>query len=136
MFSSDAFISSENGDSSAVRQFAWIPNEILHISNLTSEAKAAAEQVIADYVLPLPSSSTISASTSKNVEVDEVAWTERLLNIMQHLDDLGINAILSMSGIKAKCVDRFSHRGQPRSTSCIVARPCMNIICKHAYRTT
>lgn len=103
---------------------------------MTSEAKAAAEQVIADYVLPLPSSSAISASTSKNVEVDEVAWTDHLLNTMQHLDDLGINTILSMSGIKAKCVDLFFHCGQWGSISCIVALPCMNIICKHAYRTT
>lgn len=74
---------------------------------MTSEAKAAAEQVIADYILPLPSSSTSSASTSKNVDIDEVAWTDHLLNTMQHLDDLGVNTILSMSGIKAKCVDRF-----------------------------
>ena len=109
------FISSENGHSSAARHFAWIPNEILHISNMTSEAKAAAEQVIADYVLPLPSSSTSSASTSKNAEVDEVAWTDHLLNTMRRLDDLGVNTILSMSGIKAKYVDRFSHHGQRRS---------------------
>lgn len=127
---------SENGDSSAVGHFGWIPNEILHISNLTPEAKAAAEQVMADFILPLPSSSTGSASTSKNVEVDEVVWTDHLLNTMQHLDDLGINTILSMSGIKAKCVDRFSYCGQRGSMSCIVAPPCMNIICKHAYITT
>lgn len=72
---------------------------------MTSEAKAAAEQVIANYVLPLPSSSTNSASTSKNVEVDETAWTDHLLSVMQHLDDLGVNTILSMSGIKAKYAD-------------------------------
>ncbi|KAG8216411.1 hypothetical protein J3R82DRAFT_6516 [Butyriboletus roseoflavus] len=99
----------ENGDSSAVSHFAWIPNEILHISNMTSEAKAAAEQVIADYVLPLPSSSTTSASTSKNVEVDEVAWTDHLLNTMQHLDDLAVNTILSMSGIKANRPTMYEH---------------------------
>jgi len=129
-------MSSENGDTSAVGHFAWIPNEILHISNMTSEAKAVAEQVVSDYVLPLPLPSTISASTSKSVEVDEVAWTDHLLNTMQHLDDLAVNTILSMSGIKAKCVDRFSSCGQPRPTLGVVVLPCMNIICKHAYRTT
>ncbi|KAH0834786.1 hypothetical protein J3R83DRAFT_10387 [Lanmaoa asiatica] len=99
----------ENGDSSAVEHFAWIPNEILHISNMSSEAKAAAEQVIADYVLPLPSSSTTSASTSKNVEVDEVAWTDHLLLTMRHLDDLGVNTILSMSGIKFNRPTMYEH---------------------------
>ena len=70
---------------------------------MTSEAKAAAEQVIADYVIPLPSP-TNSASTSKNVEVNEVAWTDHLLNIMQHLDNIGVNTILTMSGIKGTYV--------------------------------
>lgn len=93
-----------NGDTSAVRHFAWIPNEILHISNMTPEAKAVAEQVIANYVLPLPLSSTPSASTSKSLDVDEVIWTDHLLNTMQHLDVQAVNTILSMSGIKAKCV--------------------------------
>lgn len=78
---------------------------------MTSEAKAAAEQVIAEYILPLPSSSTTSASTSKNVEVDEVVWTDHLLNIMQHLDNIGVNTILTMTGIKAKCVGSFSYCG-------------------------
>lgn len=71
---------------------------------MTPEAKAAAEQVIAEYILPLPSPSTTAASTSRNVEVDEVVWTDHLLNIMQHLDNIGINTILTMTGIKAKCV--------------------------------
>ncbi|KAF8434558.1 cohesin-associated protein Pds5 [Boletus edulis BED1] len=99
----------ENGDAIAASHFAWIPNEVLHISNMTSETKAAAERVIADYVLPLPSPPSNSASTSKNVEVDEVAWTDHLLNIMQHLDDLGINTILSMSGIKANRPTMYEH---------------------------
>ncbi|KAH7882429.1 armadillo-type protein [Phlebopus sp. FC_14] len=91
----------ENGDPSAVRHFSWIPNEILHISNMTPEAKFVAEQVIADYVLPLPSlSNAASTSTPKNVEIDEVAWTDRLLNMMRYLDDQAVNAVLSLSGIK------------------------------------
>jgi hypothetical protein len=60
--------------------------------------RLAAEQVIADFVFPFPSAS--SASTSKSVDVDEVAWTDRLLNIMGYLDDRGVNAVLLLSGIK------------------------------------
>ncbi|KIK94536.1 hypothetical protein PAXRUDRAFT_827895 [Paxillus rubicundulus Ve08.2h10] len=99
----------ENGDAAAVRHFSWIPNEILHISNMTHEAKAAAEQVIADYVFPLPASSSASASTSKNVEVDDAAWTDRLLNTMQHLDDRAVNAILNMTGIKGTRPTMYEH---------------------------
>ncbi|KAF9235796.1 armadillo-type protein [Melanogaster broomeanus] len=97
----------ENGDLSAVRHFSWIPNEILHISNMTHEAKSAAEQVIVDYVFPLPASS--AASTSKSVEVDEAAWTDRLLNTMQHLDDRAVNAILNMSWIKGSRPTVYDH---------------------------
>ncbi|KAG9311776.1 armadillo-type protein [Chiua virens] len=99
----------ENGDPSAITHFGWIPKEILQISNVTSEAKAAVEQVIADYVLPLPSPSTNSASTSKNIEVDEVAWTDHLLNTMQHLDARSINTILNFSGIKANRPTVYEH---------------------------
>ncbi|KAF9226311.1 hypothetical protein BS17DRAFT_794477 [Gyrodon lividus] len=99
----------ESGDTSAVRHFSWIPNEILHISNMTHEAKAGAEQVIVDYVFPLPASSGTSASTSKNVEVDETAWTDRLLNTLQHLDDLAVSAILNMSGIKGSRPTMYDH---------------------------
>lgn len=113
--SSSDYIYSANNDPAAIRHFSWIPNEILHISNSTQEARCgfsllaglpvyavccrlAVEQVIADYIFPLPSAS--SASTSKNVDVDEVAWTDRLLNIMRYLDDRGVNTVLLLSGIK------------------------------------
>ncbi|KAG1732950.1 armadillo-type protein [Suillus lakei] len=95
---STAYSEIENNDPAAIRHFSWIPNEILHISNSTQEARLAAEQVIADFVFPLPSVS--SASTSKSVDVDEVAWTDRLLNTMNYLDDRGVNAVLLLSGIK------------------------------------
>jgi hypothetical protein len=108
-------IHSENNDPAAIKHFSWIPNEILHISNSTQEAKCgfrlfaaliiyvgscrlAAERVIADFVFPLPSPS--SALTSKSVDVDEVVWTDRLLNTMSYLDDRGVNAVLLLSGIK------------------------------------
>jgi hypothetical protein len=32
-------IDSENNDPAAIRHFSWIPNEILHISNSTQEAR-------------------------------------------------------------------------------------------------
>ncbi|KAG6332171.1 hypothetical protein ID866_6918 [Astraeus odoratus] len=102
----------ENGDPSAIRHFSWIPNEVLHIASMTSESKAAAEQVIADYILPLPSlsnSASASASVSKNAEVDEVAWTDRLLNTMRYLDDTAINTILSMSAVKTSRPTPYEH---------------------------
>ncbi|KAG1858786.1 armadillo-type protein [Suillus subalutaceus] len=95
---STAYPEIENNDPAAIRHFSWIPNEVLHISNSTQEARLAAEQVIADFVFPLPSGS--SASTSKNVDVNEVAWTDRLLNTMGYLDDRAVNAVLLLSGIK------------------------------------
>ncbi|KAG0700591.1 armadillo-type protein [Suillus ampliporus] len=95
---STAYPEIENNDPAAIKHFSWIPNEILHISNSTQEARLAAEQVIADFVFPLPSVS--SASSSKSVDVDEVAWTDRLLNTMGYLDDRGVNAVLLLSGIK------------------------------------
>jgi sister-chromatid-cohesion protein PDS5 len=62
--------------------------------------RAVAEQVFSDYILPLPSSS--APSTSKNVDVDDAAWTDRLLNTMKFLDDKGIKSLLGMAGIKSK----------------------------------
>jgi sister-chromatid-cohesion protein PDS5 len=53
---------------------------------------------LSDYILPLPSSS--APSTSKSVDVDEAAWTDRLLNTMKFLDEKGIKALLGMAGIK------------------------------------
>ncbi|KAL4078145.1 armadillo-type protein [Scleroderma yunnanense] len=92
----------ENGDPSAIGHFSWIPNEILHIANVTPDTKITVEQVIADYVFPFPLlSNAASTSTSKNVEIDDVAWTERLLNIMRYLDDTAIIAVLRMSGVKS-----------------------------------
>ena len=54
------------------------------------------EQVIADYILPLPSS-----GGSKGPEVDEVAWTDQLLSVMRYLTEKSIKALLGLSGIKA-----------------------------------
>ena len=52
------------------------------------------EQIFADYILPLPSNG------SKGAEVDDVAWTDRLLCVMKFLDTKAINVLLSFSNIK------------------------------------
>ena len=51
--------------------------------------------MVADFILPLP-----SFSGSKAGEVDEVTWTEGLLNTMKYLTDKSVNALLGISGLK------------------------------------
>lgn len=51
-----------------------------------------------EYILPLASSSI--SSTSKVSDVDEVAWTDRLLQTMKYLEEKSINAVLSLTGLK------------------------------------
>lgn len=58
-----------------------------------------AEQVIFDYILPLPSIATSSATKEK--EVDEVSWTDRLLITMRHLSERSIDALIGLSGLKS-----------------------------------
>ncbi|KAF8726601.1 hypothetical protein AX14_007667 [Amanita brunnescens Koide BX004] len=87
----------ENNDPSAVKQFAWIPDEILQMMFKNSEVWAVIEQVVADFILPLPS---LLSPSSKAGEVDEVTWTERLLNTMKYLTDKSVNALLGLSGLK------------------------------------
>lgn len=100
----------ENGDPSAIEHFSWIPNQVFHIANVTLESKPVTEQVIADHIFPFPSLPNVaSTSTSKSIEVDEVAWTDRLLNVMQYLDDTAINAVLSMSGVKVNRPTAYEH---------------------------
>ena len=66
--------------------------------NLKNNIRAAAEAVLADFVLPLPSTSNSKA------DVDDAAWTDRLLTVMKFLDERAISAFLAISGIKAPCV--------------------------------
>ncbi|KAJ7446638.1 armadillo-type protein [Mycena latifolia] len=65
----------ENKDNAAIGQFAWIPNEMFQMIKVTTEIRPLVEEVVAEYILPLPSSS--SPSTSKNTDVDEVAALQR-----------------------------------------------------------
>ncbi|KAK7046668.1 sister chromatid cohesion protein pds5 [Favolaschia claudopus] len=96
----------ENKDTAAIMQFAWIPNELLQHVGKHSEIRPLIDDLIADYILPLPSSST--PSTSKNTaagEVDEMAWTDRLLTVMAYLDDEStVNTLLSFTSL---------HRARP-----------------------
>ena len=62
--------------------------------------RVIAEQVFSDYILPLPSLS--APSSSRSVDVDDAAWTDRLLNTMKVLDEKGIKSLLAMAGIKSK----------------------------------
>ena len=57
------------------------------------------EQTLADYILPLPTPPATS-STKNASEVDEAAWTDRLLYIMTFLDEQATNVLLSLSGLK------------------------------------
>ncbi|GLB39171.1 putative cohesin-associated protein pds5 [Lyophyllum shimeji] len=88
----------ENNEPLAIKQFAWIPNTILQMIGVNTEVRTVVEEVVMDYIFPLPSSST--ASTSKGGEVDEVAWTDRLLHTMKYLEEKSINAVLVLSGLK------------------------------------
>jgi len=55
---------------------------------------------MAEYIFPLPNGS----SDTKGTDVDEVAWTDRLLNIVKFLDETTFKSLLSMSGLKTKQV--------------------------------
>ncbi|KAF6757823.1 cohesin-associated protein Pds5 [Ephemerocybe angulata] len=87
----------ENNDASAISQFAWIPEEILKITSTSTEIRNVVEQVIAEHILPLPS----SASGSKGSDIDEVAWTDRLLCVMRYLSEKSIKSLLGLTGLKA-----------------------------------
>lgn len=53
-----------------------------------------AEQVLADYVFPLPS------LNQKGVDIDEVVWTERMLLTMKFLDQKSVASMLNLTGLK------------------------------------
>ena len=111
---------SRNNVKLAIDQFAWIPDEILQIVATSAEirciwntigsmtytnqrtfipSRSLVEQVIFDYILPLPSIATSSATKEK--EVDEVSWTDRLLITMRHLSEKSIVVLIGLSGLKS-----------------------------------
>ncbi|GJE86522.1 hypothetical protein PsYK624_026020 [Phanerochaete sordida] len=87
----------ENNDPAAIEHFSWIPQAILQMATTSLDIKALAEKALAEYILPLPAASSSSGKTS---EVDEVAWTERLLVTMKYLDSKAVNTLLGLSGLK------------------------------------
>ncbi|CAK5272282.1 unnamed protein product [Mycena citricolor] len=80
----------ESKDMAAIDHFAWIPNDMF----------AAVDEVLAEFILPLPTPSS-AASSSKSVEVDEAAWTDRLLTVMASLDEeQSVASLLSFSTLQ------------------------------------
>ncbi|KAJ7096724.1 armadillo-type protein [Mycena belliarum] len=97
----------ENKDAAATVQFAWIPNEMFQMIKVSTEIRPLVDDMVAEYVLPLPSS---TPSTSRGVEVDEVAWTDRLLTVMAYLDDdHAVNTLISMSSLQRVRPTIFDH---------------------------
>lgn len=97
-----AYAEIENNDPAAITQFAWIPDEILQFTAANVELRALVEQILADYIIPLPSIATSSATKEK--EVDEIAWTDRLLNTMRYLSEKSVQLLIGLSGLKSTCV--------------------------------
>ncbi|KAL0958138.1 hypothetical protein HGRIS_000306 [Hohenbuehelia grisea] len=98
----------ESNDTSATEHFAWIPNEILHMVAVGTEVRPVVEDVVAKYVLPLPSAS----SKGKETQTDDDAastWTSRLLAVMRHMDDKAVSALLLLSGLRVARPTIFEH---------------------------
>ncbi|EIW55568.1 uncharacterized protein TRAVEDRAFT_73422 [Trametes versicolor FP-101664 SS1] len=88
----------ENNDPAAIQQFAWIPGTVLRNASVSREVKAIAEQTLTEYILPLPT--LPSSSSSRGAEIDEVAWTDRLLLTMRYLDEVSINTLFNFANLK------------------------------------
>ncbi|KAF9527490.1 cohesin-associated protein Pds5 [Crepidotus variabilis] len=88
----------ENNDAAAITKFAWIPDEIIQTANTSTEIRTLVEQFLADHVLPLPNTSTNTAT--KEREIDEVAWTDRLLSVMRFLSERSVQVLINLSGLK------------------------------------
>ncbi|KAI0305166.1 hypothetical protein B0F90DRAFT_1808987 [Multifurca ochricompacta] len=87
-----AYTEIENGDQGSIKQFSWIPQSLLQMSQ-SQEVKAAAEHALAEYVFPL-------VSSSKEAEIEESTWTDRLLMTMKFLNGKAISCLISFSGLK------------------------------------
>lgn len=57
------------------------------------------EQMVFEYILPLPLISTSSATKDK--EVDDSTWTDRLLHTIGYLGEKAMEFLISLSGLKA-----------------------------------
>lgn len=61
---------------------------------LHSISRATAEHALAEYVFPL-----ISSYLKEN-EIEESAWTDRLLTTMKFINERTIGSLISFSGLK------------------------------------
>jgi sister-chromatid-cohesion protein PDS5 len=89
----------ENNDPAAIQRFAWIPDEIIQTTSAGLEIRSLVEQVLAEYIIPLPSLSTSPAT--KERDVDEVAWADRMLVVMRYLSEKSTQLLIGLSGLKA-----------------------------------
>jgi hypothetical protein len=78
--------------------FGSAPRPTTNLRILIS-SRSLVEQVMFDYILPLPSIATSSATKEK--EVDEVSWTDRLLITMRHLSEKSIVVLIGLSCLKS-----------------------------------
>ena len=76
----------ERNDPTAIDKFSWIPLRILEMIPVGAQLRSLVACVITEYILPLPTP-----------ELDERAWTMRLLNIMKYLDEKRIKALLALT---------------------------------------
>ncbi|KAE9387817.1 cohesin-associated protein Pds5 [Gymnopus androsaceus JB14] len=90
----------ENNDAAAILKFSWIPEELLVKAGSIPDSRS--KHYIA-HILPLPAYSPNPAN-GKTAEVDEVAWTDRLLNVMRYLSEKGVNALINLSNLKTRQV--------------------------------
>lgn len=90
---------SEKGETTAIAQFGWIPKILVNASAMSSEVRVVAEDIIARYILPLP---TLGA---KDKDVDEGAWTERLMRTIANVDQSTFESALSMTGLQSVYVE-------------------------------
>ena len=84
---------SEQDDSLAISQFAWIPSALLTSlmhRDVTPDTRSQMTSTFKSLILPLP---TVDA-------IDEQVWVDRLLLVCIHLDDGGMKALERLSGLK------------------------------------
>ncbi|KAJ3999568.1 armadillo-type protein [Lentinula boryana] len=89
----------ENNNLIAISKFSWIPDELLRMTTIVVDCRTVVEQVLSEYILPLPPY-TPNPLNDRVAEVDETAWTDRLLNVMRYLTDQSITALIVLSNLK------------------------------------
>jgi sister-chromatid-cohesion protein PDS5 len=58
------------------------------------------EQVLAEHIIPLPS--VVTSSATKEKDVDDIAWTDRLLIVMRYLTEKSTQLLIGLSGLKSQ----------------------------------